>query len=51
MFQKELKECVVVACTLEIKIPTDVIGEIVGLKGIWQQVVKDVSYRHLDLTI
>jgi hypothetical protein len=46
MFQKEVKECVVVGCTPNIKIPTNVIGKIVGLKGVWQRVVKDVSYRH-----
>jgi hypothetical protein len=29
----------------------NVIGKIMGLKGVWQQAVKDVSYRHLDLII
>jgi hypothetical protein len=32
-------------------IPIDEIGEITQLKGVWQQAIKDSTYRHLDLNI
>jgi len=35
MIQKEVKKCVVVGRIPKIKILTNVIGKIVGLKGIW----------------
>lgn len=38
-------------CTPRTRIPTNEIGEIITLKGVWQQVVKDVAYQYLDLTI
>ncbi len=44
MIQKELKKCVVAGRIPKIRILTNVIGKFVGLKGIWQQIVKDVLY-------
>jgi hypothetical protein len=35
IFQKEVKECVVVDRTPKIRIPTNDIGEICGLKLVW----------------
>lgn len=51
IFQKEVRESVVAGCTPKVRIPTNASGEVIGLKGVWQQTVKDVSYWYLDLTI
>jgi hypothetical protein len=51
-YHKEVKEVVAhKVMPLRTFIPMDKIGEIIQLKGVWQQVVKDSAYRHLDLTI
>lgn len=50
IFQKEVKECVA-ASTPKIIIPIIAVGEIVGLNFVWQGIVKEVAYWHLDLTI
>jgi hypothetical protein len=49
-YHKEVKEVVAHrVMPLKVHIPTTEIGEITQLKGMWQQVVKDFAYRHLDL--
>ncbi len=51
IIQKGVKDYVAIGYTPKVIIPTNDVGEIVGLKTIWQQTIKYISYHHLDLTI
>jgi hypothetical protein len=51
VFQREVKESIPTSRIPLTKIPTDAKGEIVGLRAMWQQAIKDATYAHLNLTI
>lgn len=51
IFHKEVKESVATSHTHLTRIPIDAKREIVGLRIMLQQAIKDASYAHLDLTI
>ncbi len=51
-YHQEVKDDVVHGHTpKKIRIPTNETSEITHLTGVWQQVVKDVAYQHLDLIV
>jgi hypothetical protein len=50
-YHKEVKESLVENWDIRVHIPTDATGNIIGLKAKWQNVLKDIAYRILDLRI
>jgi hypothetical protein len=46
-YHKEVKESLAENWDIHVRIPIDVIGNIIGLKAKWQNVVKDIAYRML----
>ncbi len=50
-YHKEVKESLAENRDIRVHIPTDAAGNIIGLKAKWQNVVKDIAYRILDLRI
>jgi len=50
-YHKEVKESSAKNQDICIRTPIDAVGNIIGLKTKWQNVVKDIVYRILDLRI
>jgi hypothetical protein len=49
-FHREMKDALATCHQSLIQILTNAQGEIIGLKGVWTRIVKEVAYGHLDLT-
>ncbi len=50
-YHKEVKESLAENRDIRVHIPTNAVGNIIGLKAKWKNVVKDIAYRILDLRI